>query len=149
MRGVIPLPLMQSTVTTYSPFSCTANEKEELLKTIRLMIDITEQARREGLLSLEGWIKDPDCPGGKFRDGIDLFTHEAIMLIVDGTEAEIVERILTNLIQACNGSSYELMRRYIIMQAILLVQEACNPRLLAILLLSLLGEEYIHALDPK
>ena len=58
----------------------------EMEKTIRIMVEFSERARREGLLALEDNLQELD----------DEFMRRGIQLVVDGTDPEIIKSILYN-----------------------------------------------------
>jgi chemotaxis protein MotA len=58
----------------------------EIEKTIRIMVEFSERARREGLLALEDNLQELD----------DDFMRRGIQLVVDGTDPEIIKSILYN-----------------------------------------------------
>jgi chemotaxis protein MotA len=55
-------------------------------KTIRIMVEFSERARREGLLALEDNLQELD----------DEFMRRGIQLVVDGTDPEVIKKILYN-----------------------------------------------------
>ncbi|MDR1179640.1 MAG: motility protein A [Spirochaetales bacterium] len=58
----------------------------EMEKTIRIMVEFSERARREGLLALEDNLQELD----------DEFMRRGIQLVVDGTDPEIIKSIMYN-----------------------------------------------------
>ncbi|MDR1315606.1 MAG: motility protein A [Spirochaetales bacterium] len=58
----------------------------EIEKTIRIMVEFSERARREGLLALEDNLQELD----------DEFMRRGIQLVVDGTDPEIIKSIMYN-----------------------------------------------------
>jgi chemotaxis protein MotA len=75
-----------------------ANEGE----IVRTIVTLSEKARREGLLSLEGDI-DSELSGDKF----DPVLKKGIRLVVDGTDHETVKSILENEI-----ANFEILRKH-------------------------------------
>jgi len=60
--------------------------KLETEKIIRILVEFSERARREGLLALEDNVQELD----------DEFMRKGIQLVVDGTDPEIIKTILEN-----------------------------------------------------
>lgn len=60
--------------------------KLETEKTIRILVEFSERARREGLLALEDNVQELD----------DEFMRKGVQLVVDGTDPEIIKTILEN-----------------------------------------------------
>lgn len=59
-------------------------------KTINLLASLSEKARREGLLKLEDELKSID----------DLFMREGLQLVIDGTDMELLQKMLVTKIDA-------------------------------------------------
>ncbi len=60
--------------------------KMELERIIRILVEFSERARREGLLALEDNLQELD----------DEFMRKGVQLVVDGTDPEIIKNILYN-----------------------------------------------------
>jgi chemotaxis protein MotA len=58
--------------------------KSDLVGCHRLVVDLAERARREGLLALDEHVSDID----------DAFTRKAMQLVVDGTDPDVVREIM-------------------------------------------------------
>ncbi|MCL1997472.1 MAG: hypothetical protein FWG65_01745 [Turicibacter sp.] len=108
-------------------------EKEACLPVILKMLDLAQITRREGVLSLEAEAAEED----------NLFLKTGIELITDGTDPAMVELVLQNLISANDYQGVELLSRKIMLCGVLQIQSGCNPRIMATILLSMLGEEYL------
>ena len=89
------------------------------------MIFFTDTARKEGLLALEEASNALDL-----NDVTQEFLSQQIMLVVDGTDSEIVAEIGMNRIVANAFASYDCLIVLMYYKAALLIQEGCNPRLL-------------------
>jgi flagellar motor component MotA len=89
-------------------------------------MEFSEKARREGLLALEGKFDKE-----KINDR-DIFEY-GIRFVIDGTDQEFIDKILSNLI---NQEKDENMRtlKTIQKEAVLKIQEGINPRQLFALL---------------
>lgn len=60
------------------------SKPKEPIETIEMMVNLAEEARREGLLYLERRLEDIDDP----------FMRKGIQLVIDGTDPEVVKSIL-------------------------------------------------------
>ena len=60
--------------------------KVEIERLIRILVEFSERARREGLLALEDNLQELD----------DEFMRKGVQLVVDGTDPEIIKNILYN-----------------------------------------------------
>ena len=98
------------------------------------MIFFTDTARKEGLLALEEASNALDL-----NDVTQEFLSQQIMLVVDGTDSEIVAEIGMNRIVANAFASYDCLIVLMYYKAALLIQEGCNPWLL---------EEWMKSLMP-
>jgi hypothetical protein len=112
----------------------TRQEKEACLPIVDLMLECAETARKEGVLALEQWVTDKD-PFLKF----------VILLIVDGTDPELVQDIGETLIDSGGHTGSELLSRMMMMEGCLSVQAGDNPRIIVSKLLAMLGEQFLAA----
>ncbi len=84
------------------------HKEQSAQKLINDMVSYAEVARRDGILSLEGVIKDADDP----------FIVQGIQMAVDGTDPELIEAIMNNELEAIaerhsHGKSvFDLMGKY-------------------------------------
>ena len=90
------------------------------------IILISEKARREGLLSLEEMIDEK-----KYKER-DVF-EQGILYIVDGTDAAIVDKILSNIVNQEKDESLRVLKT-IQKEAVLAIQEGVNLRILKALI---------------
>jgi flagellar motor component MotA len=81
-----------------------------------------KKARREGLLALEDELDREKI------DERDIFEY-GLQFVVDGTSAELIETILSNLIKQEKDEDIALLKT-IQKQAVLMVQDGSNPGLL-------------------
>ena len=86
----------------------------------------SEKARREGLLALE-----EDSDQGKINDR-DIFEY-GIRFVVDGTDREMIEKILSNIIAQEKDEHWRVLKT-IQKEAVLAIQSGLNPRMLGYLL---------------
>ena len=63
---------------------CFQTKDVDLTKDVEMIISVANVARREGILALEETVKDMD----------DAFLKKGIMLIIDGSDAELVRSIM-------------------------------------------------------
>jgi flagellar motor component MotA len=87
---------------------------------------LSEKARREGLLALEALIDE-----NKYiqRDILEY----GLRLIVDGTDGQLVNKILTNIVELETDKEKKVLKN-IQKEAAIGIQEGYNPRLLLMLL---------------
>ena len=91
-------------------------------------------ARKEGLLALE-----EASEGLDLNDVTQEFLLQSIMLVVDGTDPELVAEIGMNRIVANSFSSFEGFVVLMYYKAALMIQSGVNPRVI---------EEYLKSLMP-
>ena len=91
-------------------------------------------ARKEGLLALE-----EESEGLDLSDVTQEFLFQSIMLVVDGTDPDLVAEIGMNRIVANSFSSFEGLVVLMYYKAALMIQSGVNPRVM---------EEYLKSLMP-
>jgi len=89
-------------------------------------VAFSEKARREGLLALE-----EESDQEKINDR-DIFEF-GMRFVVDGTDSELIEKILSNIVAQEKDESLRLLKT-IQKEAVLKIQTGLNPRLLIFLL---------------
>ncbi len=117
--------------------SFTDSEKDLCIPIIRGLIELADLSRRKGILALEM----------EMHQEQSVFLKTAIGLIVDGTDPVKVKQILQTLILSGNYSGSQLLERLLMTEGVLSMQRGDNPRIMAIQLLAMLGEEYLTQLD--
>ena len=110
------------------------NDRKACLPIVETMIDCANTARKYGVLALEEFVQKHD----------NEFLKVVMMLIVDGTDPELVKNIGTTLILADNHMGKGLLERLIILEGCLSVQAGENPRIIATHLYCMLGESYLR-----
>ncbi|MEA1912019.1 MAG: FliG C-terminal domain-containing protein [Spirochaetota bacterium] len=110
----------------------TTNEKTECLSIVESFKYFSEKARRSGLLSLEY--------DEKFLSMSDPVFKQGIQLVVDGTDPEIIEKILSTHIFYGGYSGKRLLELIMILEGILELQSGVAPSLITAHLLSFLGK---------
>ena len=107
-------------------------DKKKCIPTICELIDLAYSTRANGILSLDHYISECDNP----------FLKQGLELIFNGTDPDLVNAILENFIKAGNYSGFELLSRFIMLEAMLAIQTGEHPKLIIIKLTSMLGENY-------
>jgi flagellar motor component MotA len=85
-------------------------------------LDCSEKGRREGLLALEE-VLDQEKIGNR-----DVFEY-GLRFVIDGTDEEIIEKVLSNLIKQEQDEDLRTLKT-IQKEAVLMVREGTNPWLL-------------------
>jgi len=99
--------------------------KAEIIENhIKRILQLSEKARREGLLSLECEI---DKTSVGFRDIFDL----GLMLVVDGTDSDLINQILSEF-ESHETDGFQIILNKIKKAGVLSLQSGENPRLLAL-----------------
>ena len=112
--------------------SCSDKEMEECYKLVKKIINLSEKARKQGLLSLED-----DISGLESN-----FFQKGLQLVVDGTDPEIIKHMLEIQIFARGHRGKELLENCIIYEGVLAIQEGYNPRIVEEILLSFFSGEF-------
>jgi len=97
-------------------------------------ISFSDTARKEGLLALE-----EASEGLDLNDVTQEFLLQSIMLVLDGTDPDLVAEIGMNRIVANSFSSFEGFVVLMYYKAALMIQSGVNPRVI---------EEYLKSLMP-
>ena len=108
---------------------------EGIIPLTKTLISFSERARREGLLALEDDLEEVEDP----------FLREAIQLVVDGTDPEIIEEILRSKMLAPELKGASLLKRMICTAGTLSIQAGDNPRVLALKLAGYLEEPELRS----
>ncbi|MCL2186534.1 MAG: hypothetical protein FWB86_11910, partial [Treponema sp.] len=114
---------------------------KHLEQTILKAIALSEKTRREGLLAAEDELYDLD------ESGLDILSY-GMRLAVDGTDSQLIEKILTNMISRENDEKAKLLK-IIQKEAVLCIQCGYNTRILALKLLSYLEENESRVIEGK
>ena len=99
---------------------------EAYFNTINLAMNWAKKARCEGLLALE---EDLDFEKSLDRD----IFHYGMRFVVDGTDYEFIDTILSRIITHEKDSLKSLLKT-IQKEAVLAIQEGVNPRILVLVL---------------
>ena len=98
--------------------SCSKEDQETLVGTIRILKDLGEKAKKRGILSLEeeqSQISDP-------------FMQVGLQLIVDKTDPEVVCNILDSDIYYNESNGRELLRKILVREGLLRIQKGESAR---------------------
>jgi flagellar motor component MotA len=93
---------------------------------VRRAMEFSEEARREGLLALEGKFDH------KKIDDRDIFEY-GIRFVIDGTDQQFIDKILSNIISQEKDDNMRTLKT-IQKEAVLRIQSGENPRMLYYLL---------------
>ena len=108
-----------------------------LTDTVEQLLELSYLVRREGLFALEEKVHEMvDFPGVKYLEMM-------AMLVVDGTDPEMVEEISFAKYCSSRLSDYAALQYLIMMRGILAIQENLNPRGILETLSYLLPEEIL------
>ncbi len=121
----------------YKEARCSNHEKEKLLSVIQKILDLSMDARKEGLFSLENKIESLD----------NLFFQKALEMLIDGTEPDILKERLLNYALCGDNKGYELLVRIIILEGILAIQKGMPTFMIRDMLVTYLGDDYIEESD--
>lgn len=108
------------------------SQKENCLPVIKKILELANLARQQGIFALEMATLHEEP-----------FLKTGITIVCDGCCPETIQRIMENLILADNFSGEELLKRLLMAEGILAIQKGENPRILALYLISILGEKYL------
>jgi flagellar motor component MotA len=99
---------------------------EQYNKFFERAISSAEKARREGLLALED-----DLDHGEVNQR-DIFQY-GMSFVVDGVDPFFIDKILSNIIEQEKDEQMQVLKK-IQKEAVLMIQQGANPRLLAAVL---------------
>ena len=112
----------------------TKEDREACVPLIKKLVELSNEARRAGILALEAQITDDE----------NMFLRTALEMVIDGCDPEIVRITLSNIIKYGAHTPRELLERTIMEQGVLAIQLGTNPRYIAMQLYAILGEDYLH-----
>lgn len=114
-----------------------SKEKESFVELIKVIINLSNKAYRQGLLSLED--DYPSLNPFLLRKGTEI--------IIGGCDVKDLRNILDNYIQAKKYSDAELLENFIIKEGLLLILSGDRDKILFEKILSMLGEDFFEDLD--
>ncbi|MGW8301456.1 MAG: FliG C-terminal domain-containing protein [Desulfobacterales bacterium] len=109
---------------------CSAAEKKECMVLVAELCSMANKAKRNGLLSL---VQEAD-------ETSHFLLRKGLQLVLEGVNPQMVEKTLQYYILSGKYHGKELLKRCIIMEGILAIQNGVNPTIIQELLLSLFGE---------
>lgn len=118
------------TYDAVSKFDAT-KDVQPVFQAIATVVHMSNVGRKEGLLALEEKFACNASPEEKD-------VAPMVLLVVDGTDPDIVSEILTNTYLANRYEGNEALKQYILMRGTLCIQAGLSPRLIEEMLLSLL-----------
>ena len=98
----------------------------QILAVIEQALAVSIKARREGLLALESLLDNDKIINR------DIF-HYGLRFVVDGTDYEVINELLSNLIKQ-DTDKFSVLLKTIQKRAVLSIQSGDNPRMLAYIL---------------
>lgn len=108
---------------------------QNVIESIIIVDDLSNTARKEGLLAIED-----KFVYGASSIGADSISY-GVMLVVDGTDPELVAEIASNEYLSSKYQGNEALRQYILIRGLLAVKSGENPRVIEEVLISLLPSE--------
>lgn len=120
-------------VLTATPVTVTEEEKKTLFQTLSHLTQCSLTARKEGLLALEEY-------AFALSEEIltEKFLRDALLLVCDGTDPDMVELLLSRDILILRPNSFEGYVCYITMKGVLDIQAGENPYIMRETLIHLL-----------
>ncbi len=118
---------------------CSDAEKQECLHLVSELVELSKQARRNGLLSL--------VPGAE--KSASFLLRKGLQLVVDGTNPQITREVMESYILAGDYNGKELLERCIILEGVAAIQKGLHPKIAKELLLSFLGEDSYALFEEK
>lgn len=116
---------------------CSDDEKVECFESIKIIADLANKSRRNGILALEG----------EMRKSNDFIIKKGIQFITDGVDPEYVKEVLETYITADNIKGKELLKRIIAIEGILCIQKGMNPTLIIEKLVAYLGTSCCNKIE--
>ncbi len=122
-------------------------ERDMIVETIELLVELSNTTRKSGLLGLEDRVNRL----GDINNGDIL--KEIVILVVDGTDPELVDEICTLKYFANDFKVFDALQYLMIQMGVLSMQAGDNPRIIEEKLLSIIPkpmeEEYLKRREKK
>lgn len=109
-------------------------EQEQLFDAIAEVVVMSRTCREEGLLALEEEAQEMEKNLVHYR-----LLKTGAMLVVDGTDPDIIEEMLTSNYWVDSQSRIEYVVGYLYIRGVLMVQDGMNPRII---------EDMLYAIVP-
>lgn len=116
---------------TAERIQCSTEERRQVVPLIETIVHLAEEARTEGLLTLEDRIESLEPP----------ILALGVQLVVDGTDPDRINEILTARILSTNATGRTLLEQLIARWGILEIQAGDNPRIVKTQCFAFLGED--------
>lgn len=129
---------MMDTEFFISRLQCTREGKQDLLYTVRQLVELAFAARDQGLLSMEGLIDDH----ARFPDA---FLRKAVQIVIEISNPDNIRRVLYNVIYttAAYKSNHKFLEGVIIIETVIAIsQKEDLDYIFTYLLPSYFGMEY-------
>ena len=122
-------------------FSCefTDEEKEKCCEVIGWMVEYATKARMWGLLGLESELENGNISTDVLKEGL--------ALIVDAKQSDKVREILLDIMEKGGYAGFDLLKRIIMAEGVLLIQDGYHPVEIAKRLSAILGEQYTSPIE--
>lgn len=102
-------------------------------------VELSRIARKQGLLALDVEIE---------RDN-NFFLATAVGMVVDGVDPQTIRDILQAMIQSGKHSGSALLSRLLIAEGTISLQQSDHPRIIALRLSAMLGEQYVEQIGNE
>ncbi len=109
---------------------CSDREKQQCMKLVADLVNLSVMARRNGLLSL--------IQVAEQRSSFLL--SKGLQLVVDGVNPQVVRDVMVNYIISGDYAGKDLLERCIILEGVSAIQQGFHPKVTKEFLLSFLGE---------
>jgi flagellar motor component MotA len=110
-------------------------KKQKILKLSETLMTLAEKARRDGLLALE-----EDTSKLRREKGDELLVL-GLQLTIDGTDNDIIKTLFNNKLSHIKDP-FEYVYANIIKTGVLCIQQGNNPRLIILMIDSVIPDEY-------
>ncbi|MCL2016992.1 MAG: hypothetical protein FWG68_12170 [Defluviitaleaceae bacterium] len=118
---------------------CQKEDKAACVPVIDEIMRLADVARREGVLALEEEGEKAEIP----------LLKAGIRLVVDGTDPELVQKILETNILTTGKTGADLLTQLIVCNGVLSIQQGENPTIILAKMFAFLGEDYMDVLAEK
>ena len=128
----------------------TSEQKAEVADICKRLVEISETARREGLLALdemaEEILESVPTKNGRLLNAL-------LRLVIDGTDESVVSGIADNFIDSSADNDFDILSFIVIKRGVLSLQRGDNPFIMQRIFLSIAGfdaeEEFCKATGFK
>jgi hypothetical protein len=110
---------------------CSDREKQQCMKLVADLVNLSVMARRNGLLSLIQIAEQKSS----------FLLSKGLQLVVDGVNPQVVRDVMENYILSGDYAGIDLLERCIILEGVSAIQQGFHPKVTKEFLLSFLGED--------